>query len=154
MNYGFEKSKHMNNENIFIISDTNFLLNDNLVYFKPKIFIKFFFSNYSLQGVEILTHSFFRHVIWWDSYLNKFDFNFLLNVDFDYLVYSHQGRGITIFKSQHWLTDFLLCALQIQVFAYIWTSASLTISHKATLLHQVLWGSKSDCTTPQIYHLW
>lgn len=42
----------MNNENIFSISDTNFLLNDNLVYFKPKIFIKIFLATIHCRGLK------------------------------------------------------------------------------------------------------
>lgn len=52
----------------------------------------------------ILTALLFKHAIWWISFLNISNINFVLNDDFDYYVYSHQSGGFSI---DHWLTDLL-----------------------------------------------
>lgn len=51
----------------------------------------------------------------WDSFLNKFDANFLLNVHFAYFVYSHRSKGMT---SEHWHTAILFCS-DFWCFAYL-----------------------------------
>jgi hypothetical protein len=44
-------------------------------------FLGSFLSNYSLQILEILTHSFFWHTIWWDSFFHESDFSVNLYVE-------------------------------------------------------------------------
>lgn len=51
----------------------------------------------------------------WDSFLNKFDANFLLNVHFAYFVYSHRSKGMT---SEHWHTAILFCSDLIELGIY------------------------------------
>ena len=72
-------------------------------------FRRSFFSNYSLQMLEILAHSFFQHATWWESFLDYSHDNLLFILVFVLRVYfKHESSifslsvGIT---SEHWLTD-------------------------------------------------
>lgn len=57
--------------------------------------------------LDMLMNFLLRHAMWLDSIFNKFDVNFLSNVDYAYFPYSNQST------SDHWLTDFLLLRCQI-----------------------------------------
>lgn len=67
-----------------------------------------FVGNNSLQMLEIISRSLFRHAIHWDLFSFQLDVDFVLNVDLTYFVNLIQSGGIT---SEPWLTDTLFSSI-------------------------------------------